>query len=115
MGRGGVVGGEEPRVEHRDREDPYPALLAQGQELGGGGLFEQGVPPGDHDDVEVALADRTDCRRHAVDADPDLVDQSGLPQMYECRQPLPQSLVETVDVGVVEEEGVDAVEAESFE
>ncbi len=111
MGTGPVVR-EQPGVEHARGDDRHIALLAQGQQVFQGPLLEQGVPAGEHDDVQVGVTHELGEQGGLVHAGPVGGDQPVAAELFQRREcPLQRRTV--MVIGVVHEGDVDTVQAQA--
>ena len=109
-----AVAREQAGVEHARRDHRHVAPRALRQQVVQRALFEQRVAPGEHDHVEVGLADEV--RQHLGLVHPRAVgrDDALRAQLLERREG-PVERLPVVLVGIVHEQEVDAVEPEPLE
>ena len=110
----GRVAREQAGVEHARRDHGHAAPLALRQQVVERALLEQRVAAGEHDHVEVGLADEV--REHLGLVHPRTVgrDDALRAQLLERREGAVERLA-VVLVGIVDEQEVDAVEPEPLE
>ncbi|BDZ54083.1 hypothetical protein GCM10025870_11560 [Agromyces marinus] len=106
--------GEQAGVVDRGRDDADAALERGGEQVVERALFEERVPAGEHDDVDVVAADELGGHRGLVHPGPDRTDDALLAQFDERRDGLGVRLLAVV-VGVVQVGDVDPVEPEALE
>ena len=94
--------------------DRDAALPARGQQLGGGGLVEQGVAARDQHAVGLRFADEAHGRRGIVDARAHGADGALRAELGECGHGLADRLIQMV-LRVVDVDELDPVEAEPDE
>ena len=117
VGRGvrHLVLGEQPRVEHGDRDDAHAVLEARFEQLVGPGLLEQGVAAREHDQIDQARAHGAQQHAGVLGADADGAHQALVPHPGERRQTLGEGLLGGPLLRVVREQDVHPVQAQTLE
>ncbi len=105
---------EDAAVHHAPHHEADAPSFAEGQQVQQGRLVQEGVPPGDQEDVEVALLGEAGQHRRLVHACADGPDHALLAHPGERRPRFADRLLPVV-VGIVDQGDVDAPDAESFE
>jgi hypothetical protein len=107
---------EQPGVERARDDDPDAALPALRDQLGRRRLLEQRVAAGDHQQVHLARAHARQVGRHRLRPDADRAHETFLAQRDEGGHRARDGPLHVgVLVGIVQEQHVDAVEAQPFE